>query len=55
MITTVRNYFSSYEDPAVPFHKNNHQGRKSVQGRPSVKLDLNAAEVYQSLNIIQKK
>jgi hypothetical protein len=40
MITTVRNYFSGYEDPLLSLHSGNKFGRKSVLGRHSKKLEI---------------
>ena len=45
MITTVRNYFSGYED--VP--ERSQKGRKTVQSRMSKRLKYGGEYVYQSV------
>jgi hypothetical protein len=45
MITTVRNYFSGYEE--VP--ERGQKGRKSVQSRMSKRLENGGEFVYQSV------
>jgi hypothetical protein len=47
MITTVRNYFSGYEDSIVPLR--HQQGRKSVQSRMSKKLENGSDFVFHSV------
>ena len=47
MITTVRNYFSGYEDSSVP--ERSQKGRKSVQSRMSKRLENGGEYVYQSV------
>jgi hypothetical protein len=47
MITTVRNYFSGYEDTIVP--QRHQQGRKSVQSRMSKKLESGGDFVFHSV------